>query len=449
MIFKKKVYLFFSIVVFIIASIGLTNYIIDPFQIFHKHDYRFYGNQRYQNVGLINSYLNSSDGYNSIIIGTSMTENFVPSEMENLLGWGKVLKLSARGSSLFTQKKTIDKALRTGKVKHVLWLLNSNSFQEHPTKLHASDRGFENLLYLYDENPFNDINYLLNFSTFNTSIAMIINGRQNRDIDRLYCWGNKNGRRTRGFNEFSSDKNIKKLQSRFDYRFKKNRSYEYAWNKPFPALDPILLSTIRDHPEVKFILALPPYSFFRLGLHYPHRFALIKSILDEKFTNVKIFGFDNEEFVKNMYHYKDPAHYSEEINSYMIYKMSKNKNQITLENFDAYTKSVIDNLNSYKKVYSKNNHIYSTYIEIKEDKNTVSFIIHPKTDDKKAAFYLYNGDERVSTQWYSKNLTYQIDKHKFSAGKYRVKYFLINEKFEDASKSGFDEVGYSKYFNID
>ena len=103
--FKKKVYLFFSILVFIIGSIGLINYIMDPFQIFRKHDHGFDSNQRYQNVGLINSYLNSSDGYNSIIIGTSVTENFIPSEVENLLGWGKVLKLSASGASLFTQKQ--------------------------------------------------------------------------------------------------------------------------------------------------------------------------------------------------------------------------------------------------------------------------------------------------------------------------------------------------------
>ena len=359
MTFKKKVYLFFSILVFIIGSIGLINYIMDPFQIFRKHGHGFDSNQRYQNVGLINSYLNSSDGYDSIIIGTSVTENFTPSEVENLPGWGKVLKLSAAGASLFTQKKTIDKALRTKKVKHVLWLLNSNGFQKGPTELTVFDKGFNSLLYLYDENPFNDINYLLNYSTLNTSLSIIYE-EKGKDLDKLNFWGNSY---TQAFTKFSSIENIKKLENQYDNSryMKKKHSYEYTWNKPFPSLDPILFDTIKNNPEIEFIFTLPPYSYFRLVSEYPHRFALIKAILDEKFTNVKIFGFDHEEFVKNLYHYKDTEHYSAEVNSYMIYKMSRGENQVTLENFDAYKKSVIDNLNSYKKIYSKDNHLYNNH----------------------------------------------------------------------------------------
>ncbi len=58
---------------------------IDPFEVYHKAT-RFIppiasGTQSYSNAGIAKSY-----DYDSIVIGSSMTENFRPSQLDSLLG---------------------------------------------------------------------------------------------------------------------------------------------------------------------------------------------------------------------------------------------------------------------------------------------------------------------------------------------------------------------------
>ncbi len=89
-----------------------------------------------------------------------------------------------------------------------------------------------------------------------------------------------------------------------------------------------------------------------------------------------------------------------------------------------------------------------TPIEIKNDKNIISFIVHPQTDDKKVAFYLYKDDNRIDTQWYSKNMSYSMDKKVHGNGKYRVTYFITNENNQDPGNSSDKEVGNSESITV-
>jgi len=95
-------------------------------------------------------------------------------------------------------------------------------------------------------------------------------------------------------------------------------------------------------------------------------------------------------------------------------------------------------------VYLKNGIKYGVHVEVKEDKDSISFIVHPETNDKKIAFYLYNGDEHIDTQWYSKNMTYVVDKKMRGKGDYGVRYFLVNENDEDPGNTNNKQVGISK-----
>ena len=102
-------------------GVALLTSIIDPLQFYHKATWYspvFSTEQRYQNPGLARNY-----DYDTIIIGTSMTENFIPAEVDKALG-GKTLKLSIRGSTADEHFKIASLALQTGKVKKVLWGLD-------------------------------------------------------------------------------------------------------------------------------------------------------------------------------------------------------------------------------------------------------------------------------------------------------------------------------------
>ncbi|MEE8575133.1 MAG: hypothetical protein V3T30_06950, partial [Thermodesulfobacteriota bacterium] len=157
----------FSIIALVTLALFLIlpsclNYLVDPFQIYHTPFFRettFLDNQRYQNPGLINSYLDSSKGYDSIIIGSSMTENFIPSEIQKTMGWGKVLKLSIAGGSNKARKLMVLKALQTGKVKNVIWEV---FWRYGAPERDEFNREYRFPKYLYNETLLDDYKYLLN-----------------------------------------------------------------------------------------------------------------------------------------------------------------------------------------------------------------------------------------------------------------------------------------------
>jgi hypothetical protein len=76
---KKFLKVVFALLVFGILSIGGVNYIVDPFQQYRVKTFYpiAFTNQRYQNAGLSKNF-----EYDSLILGTSMTENFILDEVE-------------------------------------------------------------------------------------------------------------------------------------------------------------------------------------------------------------------------------------------------------------------------------------------------------------------------------------------------------------------------------
>ncbi len=91
-------------------------------------------------------------------------------------------------------------------------------------------------------------------------------------------------------------------------------------------------------------------------------------------------------------------------------------------------------------VYIKN----GIHVEVKENKDSVSFIVCLESDDKKIAFYLYDADNHIDTQWYSKNMSYVVDKKMRGKGEYGVRYFIVDENDEDPGNSNNKQVGISK-----
>jgi len=89
---RLKGFIFKVILITLIAllPLSLINYIIDPYQFYRKpvlYKPVYFNDQRYQNPGLARS-----QDYSLAIVGTSMTDNFLPSYVENKLD-SKTVKL--------------------------------------------------------------------------------------------------------------------------------------------------------------------------------------------------------------------------------------------------------------------------------------------------------------------------------------------------------------------
>jgi len=117
--YRRFLLTFLGTVVLLLGTAAAFNFVVDPFQFFCKPFlYRpayFAGFQRYQNVGLARNYR-----YDTVIIGSSVTENFYPSDVNRALHVN-ALKLSISGSTAHEQALILTQAISNGQVKNVLW----------------------------------------------------------------------------------------------------------------------------------------------------------------------------------------------------------------------------------------------------------------------------------------------------------------------------------------
>ena len=141
--------------------------VIDPFLHYHKPlpflEYPL-KDERYINDGMSRNY-----EYQALITGTSMCQNFKTSEFEEL--WKvPAIKIAYSGASYHELDANIERALGyNSELKYVLCsldgtMLNSpadyNEYVGYPE-------------YLYDNNPFNDVSYLLNKDVVSKTIAVV------------------------------------------------------------------------------------------------------------------------------------------------------------------------------------------------------------------------------------------------------------------------------------
>ena len=158
---KNKTWLLTFAAITIAAGIGvcsITAY-VDPYMHFHKPltDKYYYGlnNQRSQNDGITKHF-----DYDTLITGTSMTENFRTTEADRIFGCNSI-KVAYSGGSFKEMNDNLTIALREHPdIKYIIRGLDQGKFIDDKDWM-RNDLG-KYPTYLYDSNPFNDVEYLLN-----------------------------------------------------------------------------------------------------------------------------------------------------------------------------------------------------------------------------------------------------------------------------------------------
>ena len=161
----KWIKIFFGLSLIGVLFVGGVNYIVDPFQQYRVKTFYpiAFTNQRYQNAGLSKNF-----EYDSLILGTSMTENFILDEVEKKLNFNKLIKLSVSGGSAKEQSTTLKTAIENNdNLKNVLWGLDIFAFIGEPDMLRYGINSFP--FYLYDDYITNDYKYLFSTDTLKES----------------------------------------------------------------------------------------------------------------------------------------------------------------------------------------------------------------------------------------------------------------------------------------
>lgn len=324
----------FGASILLLLLCALTIFIIDPFQIYRKMENRVpqitYDTQVYSNAGIVRHY-----AYDSAIVGTSMTENFLPSQLNTLFG-GDFLKLVTSGGTAHNHALLLNSAYNTGHdLKRVLYGFDMYSFigevDEYAQVVPE---------YLYDNNPFNDVYYLLNRDVLLDRIKDLLEYNEYTPYkpgdefrDDMHAWGT--------LYQYGEEA-VMASYAMYDNptTMMPHDQYEAAARAN---LEENLLSIIRAHPETEFLIFFPPYhetQWYVMYLRGHLDFVLnIKEIATEEllqYENVKLYDFNaREEWVRNIDYYKDYSHYGPEINEAIAVAIANDENRVQ-DIYDVY-----------------------------------------------------------------------------------------------------------------
>lgn len=359
---------------FLIAIVVID---IDPYFHYHKPklDKYFYSldNQRSQNDGIIKHF-----DYDALIIGTSMTENFKTSEMNNIFNV-KSIKVPFFGATYKEINDNLYTALDYNpNIKKVIRGLDYSKFIEDKNYIRRDLGKYPT--YLYDNKYYNDVNYLFNKDVIFNRVYKMHSERKDIEFkpgitsfDDYSNWQNDFGfgRKNVLPNGILTSENSDSI-----HLSEKDKKVLYE------NIIQNVTSIADKYPDVDFYYFFTPYSAVYWS-NLNNEGKILEQIEAEKYTielilehsNIHLFSFNNcVELTTDLNNYKDSLHYAEWINSLILqwiydgrYKINKsnyldylNKEFIFYSNFDY---SKLDNQIDYEDDYKASEIIKSKYVE--------------------------------------------------------------------------------------
>lgn len=310
--------LFLGLLAMLLLFFGLCTALVvyvDPFFHYHEPLEGFpyiVDNQLSQNPGMARNMK-----YDSCIIGSSMTVNFDTDDFNEFLGLDTA-KLSYSGAyprddsnilSIVFDKETY--ARQNSDVKAVFLAMDvpTMTAETDTTKYPLPE-------YLYDDNIFNDVKYVLNKDVLLQYIMRPLIQKKGSDLSEIY------------FSWWTPEYyNIQWVMHTYEEPEKNPEvvTWDMVYPKTRENLEVNILPFIEENPDTRFCVFFPPYSI--LYWHnvmqensYDATFAQYQYIAERllEYENVDLYYFQNMEEVTDLNNYADYSHYKPEINRYMV-----------------------------------------------------------------------------------------------------------------------------------
>ncbi|MDP9196643.1 MAG: hypothetical protein M3O22_07775 [Pseudomonadota bacterium] len=324
--------------------------VFDPFFVLHRPWFMkvplLDGTDRYQNAGLINSFLaDPAQGFDTVIIGTSMSQNFPVDS--------RTLKLTLAGGTARELGVIADRALSTGNVRSVIWEIFTSYSSTDPQALHGES---PLPLFLYNDNVPDDWRYVFSNDVIEEALKLAAGKvRKRRSLETLYTWTHED--RFTGFASPATQKELRRSAEKADLPLQVSLPRTMK-NMDFPNISRNLVPVLKAHPDVRFSLFFPPVSRIAHILAGNEGFwkemmmrrAVLETVRD--MDNVAVYGFDLEQNLAEVVtFYCDPSHYSPEISARMAEAVKKGKNRITLADWEVYTRILVKKVNRYAGIF--------------------------------------------------------------------------------------------------
>ena len=339
---KRFIKLSLSLTLILLILVASLQIAIDPLFQYHKP---WFGlkpiitNERYQNAGVEKNF-----DYDNVIIGNSLSENFRVSDVSEAFG-GDTVKITASGSHPLDWSYFLDVLKkRKNTPQNILINMDPYIFNGSPTELKH-----DLPVYLYDDNYFNDVKYLFNFSAINDFTFDSINKNKSNkipDYDSFMLWDDKF--------EYGHDfvlEHYKRSEMSND-----TPDIEGYIDNIQSNLD-LLLPYIKLMKDTKFVFFFSPFSMvfwdnqMRQKSVEMQKAGYLKTCeILTGYDNVTMYLWTDQEMLDIMAdldNYVDEAHYSPEVCRVMTKRIGKKEGILTKESYQQKIKEMFDYIESY------------------------------------------------------------------------------------------------------
>ena len=324
---RTTVYEIFAIMILV----AILQIVIDPYFHYHKPITKYRLNdERYINDGIARHF-----DYDAIITGNSLCQNFSTSQYDELFGT-KSVKLTFSGAGYKEIWESLGRALEYNDgVKEVLVCMDLQDLDRD-----ADWERYEgNPTYLYDDNILNDVKYVFNKDAIYRgtlyNLLWTITDHESTSMDEYSSWVRETGpqQACASLNYIPEDVNPNGWN--YDYS-----DEEKVRGNIYSNVIPI----IESHPEVRFVVVVPPSSIARwaeycLDHKVEYRIEGLEYALGEllRFSNVQIYAFDDAyDVTTNLDLYSDTIHYNSSVNAWMLQCIADNRHRVDKKNINVY-----------------------------------------------------------------------------------------------------------------
>ena len=345
------IFSFFGVFIVIFFAFCAVVWYVDPFRLFHQPF--MCKNQVYDDMRYNARWFIKSGDYDSIILGTSMLANTSAKEAAELLG-GKFINISIWGSSLEQRAILMNYALKKKPIKKIIISLDRGGLVPVDVKLDnkVSANRFD---FLYTDNS-NIFKVYMNIKFISKIFSFKCEEDANMDMPSSWMlkWGDRTEQRFGGLENWIKTYKDKDMQTTMQMLSSaaimalngyqpQNLLNTYYLEKYQKDLDNNVLKFAKDYPNTEFVLVIPPYfmaynSILRFSAdgYSALQKELIRYVLNQKLSNIKLYAYDYLDFTYDVRNYMDLGHYSPEINSKILQMLSKKEGELNLSNLDKW-----------------------------------------------------------------------------------------------------------------
>lgn len=317
----------------ILAVIAVIIVLVDPFVHFHAPIGKFAAvetDERSQMIGIAQNMT-----YDTALIGSSMSENFVASWFNDGHFGKSCVKLCLQGAHFSDYDVLFKEVCTHPDVKNIVFSLDDYLLTNNPDQYPVTIPE-----YLSNTSVIDDAHYVWNNSVILEYVPKFIinNIRNDYNADSAYVWAP----------DFQFDKYV--TRGIYSTQRVLVPEEEKAYDTYFYYADSFLASIkpyIESRPDVTFYFYASPYSIYFWDDCVRHgnltaEICTLERVYKEllNYSNVRLFYFQNDyDIITNLDNYRDYSHFDQPINYYMYECMRDGKKEVSQ---DTYYDTLLD-----------------------------------------------------------------------------------------------------------